>query len=123
ERVGTRRDDEPDRLVLEAERRAEREPVLPERQVERRALEGPAPVVRRGTHLGLGPEELHRVERRRKVSERRPARGFERGEPLVILSGVRHVLSASRLRTATEHNGRRDPRALRRGVNGPPFGP
>src|SRR5439155_25303723 len=66
-------------------------------------------------------EELHRVELRREFRKRRPARRFERREPLVILGAVGDVLATSRLATAAEDDRRRHARELRRDVDGPPL--
>ena len=61
-------DDEVDRPRLAADGLAQREARLPEREVERRALVGPAPVVGEGGHPGALGEERQALEELEKLS-------------------------------------------------------
>ena len=68
--LGARGRDEADGLELTPENVGERAPGLPQREVERGALERPAPVVARRAHLRLAVEELELVQPDRVVVQR-----------------------------------------------------
>ena len=121
EGIAARRDDEPERAVFAPDGCTERKVVLAQRQVERRALEGPAPVIRERPHLRLRLEQAQVVQLRRELPERRAPRRSEVGKPVVILSRVRHVFATALLAFTAEHDSGGDARELSRDVNGLPF--
>jgi len=109
-RLDARADDEPNRIVVAVERPAEARVGLPEREVERRALDGPPPVVPRDfAGRPLGPQ-LHPVEMRRELADRplpdervlERAVVVGRGERVVVLHLVGDVLAGARLAPAVE---------------------
>ena len=124
ERVAARRDDEAHRAVLAPERGAERELVLPQREVERGALERPAPVVRA---TPASPARRRTAAARRAAADSspsvvRPAR-LELREPVVILRPcTSRPRLAPRAPSPREHDRRRDARELRRDVDRLPLG-
>ena len=122
EGIAARGHDEAHRPVLTSERVAEVRAVLPERQVEGRAFERPAPVVRGRFHLRLAGEEDELVEPPREVREARRARRVDGREPFVILRGVRHIFAAPLLPAAAEHDSRCHAGELCRDLDRAPLG-
>ncbi len=109
------RDDEPDGPVRTAERLAEGDPALPQREVERGALEGPAPVVPRCRLLRLGGEERQALEVGRERRDREPPGERQLGRIVVVrLRLVDDVLASAGLASAAQQDGRRHARELRR---------
>ena len=108
--VEARRDDEAHRPVREAERRAQRPARLAEGQVERGALEGPAPVRLLAGHRR--PAGREQVEAADPLGERvdRPRAGERQIErvAVVVLGRVRDVFAAALFSAAAQHDGRRD---------------
>ena len=123
ESVAAGRDDEAHRPMLAPERVAEAEAVLPQREVERRTLERPAPVVGGCVHPRLPLEETEAFERRRERAESGLARWVELGEPVVVLGRVGHVLPTPLRTAAAQHDRCGHTRELRRHVDRPSLGP
>src|SRR5207248_6015869 len=102
QRVDALGDDEPDRAGLASERLGERAARLPEREVERRALERPAPVEPERVHARRLREELEAVEQPREAVERGRACEREVARRRMQLGRVGHVLADALLARTLE---------------------
>jgi hypothetical protein len=99
-----RRDDEPNGPILTSDCGTERQPSLAQRQVERRALERPAPVVVQPVRLDL----------LRVLVERHPPAPLERRKVVMELGLVRNVLPLPNLAISGEDDGGRHANELAR---------
>ena len=109
--VLARRDDEAQRRRLAPDDLAERAARLAQREIEQRALEGPAPVVARSRHARLRREQLAAVQHLRRARDRVRAAEAERGrlgEEVVIRRRVADVLAAALVPAAAHDDRRRD---------------
>ena len=114
-RRGAGRDDEADGTLLAPERLAEAELVLPEREIEERALERPAPVILPGVVLRIAAPKLELVEMARDVLEAPCPREHQIGRHVVVIVGaVGDVLALAGRAVALEHDRRRNARPARR---------
>src|SRR5438445_7164190 len=115
------RDDERDRLRPATEGLGQRPAGLAEREVESRALEGPAAVVTRRRHPGLGGgKEVDRAddprERIHRVSTVECVDGSGLLEALVVVGTVGDVLADTGLPRSVQRHDRRPPREVARHV-------
>ena len=111
------RDDEANGIVVASHRRAQRASALPECEIERCALERPAPVIDRSRHLRLALEQTELVQLAREQRECRAPGRIQARKPPVIFGGVCHVLAATFVTSAAQNDGRGHAGELRRDVD------